>query len=424
MSRSQGRTYLVIVTLIALLLTLQVVNKEKEISWEESYARTDKIPYGTYVLFERLQDLFDGRKAVVVSKSPYAYLVQEEEEAYETYYEYDEDSSFYTYSLDMLEGASYVFINQNFYPDDESINTLLTFTSYGNQVFIATESMDSRLEDSLRIHIVPGYFDFFTQEDSLSIQDSLDSLGGEFLLEGEGFTGYVESEDTLGLRILIENHKGEPTLVQIPYGEGNFYISSVPLAFTNYHMLDSLHMARYVAQALSYLPRTNEVLWDEYYKEGNIRRRKLEEHPLQFIYSQPSLKWAFLLSIVGMLIYMVFESKRKTPIVPLKDPFANTSLEFIETIGRLYFQRGNHKNLLEKKVKIFLSEVYHRFGIPTDELNDAFIQQLAHRTGISADELKEGVIVIQKIRQADVLGEKEFTSYYEGLDAFSREVLG
>ena len=425
MSRSQGRAYLALVAIIALLLTLQVyTNEEEPISWVESYARIDKIPYGTYVLFERIQDLFDGRRAVEVNESPYAYLVLDEEELYSDYDTYEVDTTYYPYGFEMLEAASYLFINQNFYPDEESVETLLTFASYGNQVFIATESMDARLLDSLQINIFPGYLDFLSQEDSLKAWEKVKAGEWDFWFEREGFTAYIVPGDSIGTEILIKNHNGDPNLVKIPYGEGNFFICSLPLAFTNYHMLDSLHMSRYVAQALSHLPRTNEVLWDEYYKDGNIRRRQLEEHPLQFIYSQPPLKWAFLLSIVGMLIYMVFEAKRKTPVVPIKDPFANTSLEFIETIGRLYFQRGNHKNLLEKKIKIFLSEVYHRFGIPTDELNDSFIQQLAYKTGLSGDSLREGVVIIQRIRQAGSLGEKEFTSLYDSLEHFSREVLG
>ena len=427
MSRSQSRAYLAFVLVIALLLTIQVYNRDQEpISWEESYARTDKIPYGTFVLFDRIQDLFDGRRAIEVNESPYTYLVLDEEDIYFDYNEYGEyegDTAYYPYGFDMLEEASYLFINQNFYPDEESVETLLTFASYGNQVFIATESIDAKLLDSLQIEIYPGYLDFLSREDSLNAWEKVNAGEWDFWFEREGFTAYIELGDSIGSEVLMKNHNGDPNLVRIPYGEGNFFICSIPLAFTNYHMLDSLHMSRYVSQALSYLPRSNEVLWDEYYKDGNIRRRKLGEHPLQYIYSQPPLKWAFLLSIVGMIIFMAFESKRKVPVIPLKDPFSNTSLEFIDTIGRLYFQRGNHKNLLDKKVKIFLSEVYHRMGIPTDELNDSFVQQLAYKTGLSRDSLKEGVVIIQKIRKASTLSEKEFKSLFDSLERFSKEVL-
>ena len=424
MNSSSGKKYLIVILIMAVAMTILVsLNQKKRISWEESYSRQDKIPYGTYVLYERIPDLFEGRIPLEIVENPYSYFIYNEIDMYS--WEDEEDSAFFSPALGMIEEASYVFLNRYFDPDPESIEVLLDFVSHGNQVFIAAESMNPLLEDSLGIRIHSVYWGEAGTQDSLPAYIlSPQELGKTPLsFKGSGLQGYFGLEDSSQTHILAVNEQGKANFVRIPYGKGNFFLCAVPLAFTNYHLLDSSHMKVFVSAALSHLPKGNEVLWDEYYKEGNMRRKKLEVHPLQFIYSQPPLKWAFLLAVISMFIFILFESKRKRPLIPEKDPFPNTSLEFIETIGRLYFQKGNHKNLLEKKIRVILSEIYHRYGIPNDSLDEDFLQQLKQRTGLSQDILTEGVLTIQKIRSSQSIGDRSFEEWYGELESFSSQVL-
>ena len=60
---------------------------------------------------------------------------------------------------------------------------------------------------------------------------------------------------------------GNVNFLRIKYGEGNFFLNTVPLAFTNYHLLNSDNN-EYVYKALSHLP-VQQTFWDDYYKDGN-----------------------------------------------------------------------------------------------------------------------------------------------------------
>ena len=413
MNSSKGHTYIFIFLLGILLLAIVVSwNANPPLSWEESYSRQDKIPYGTYILFDRISDLFQGRGPVVIEESPYSYF-NYNGASEDIYGDFGYDSLPFLPALEMVEEASYLFINQDFAPDIESIHLLLEFAANGNQVFIATETMDPNLEDTLDVYLHP----YFWMEEEVSL-DRIDTVG-----EDVGLRGYISATDSQRVEVLATNEGGLANLVRIPVGEGDFFLCSTPLTFTNYYLLDSTRTTDFVSMALSYLPEHHELLWDAYYKNGNQRRRQLAAHPLQFIYSQPSLKWAFILTVISLLIFLVFESKRKRPVIPIREPLPNTSLEFIETMGRLYFQRGNHKHLLEKKIKIFLSEVYAQHGIPTDTLDEQFQQQLARKSGHSPSSLHQGILAIKKIRTLSHIEEKEFIALYTELEKFSSLVL-
>ncbi len=56
------------------------------------------------------------------------------------------------------------------------------------------------------------------------------------------------------------------------------------------------------------------------------------------------LKWAFWMLLLLFLIVFLFESKRRQRLVPVIGALRNTSLDFVKTIRRLYYQRRDNHN--------------------------------------------------------------------------------
>lgn len=50
----------------------------------------------------------------------------------------------------------------------------------------------------------------------------------------------------------------------------------------------------------------------------------------------------------ALTFYTVFESKRRQKFIPIIPPLHNSSLDFTETVGLLYFNKSDHSNLAEK----------------------------------------------------------------------------
>ena len=140
----------------------------------------------------------------------------------------------------------------------------------------------------------------------------------------------------------------QPNFVKINFGENNgaFYIHTNPFAFTNYHLLDTKE--DYAATVLSFLPK-QQVIWDNYYKSG----RKIISSPLHYILTSPALKWAFYTSVFTLLLFVIFRGKRTQRIIPVVEPLENSTVEFTQTIGELYYQSGDYTNIISKKSNTF-----------------------------------------------------------------------
>jgi hypothetical protein len=144
---------------------------------------------------------------------------------------------------------------------------------------------------------------------------------------------------------------------------------------------------------LSYLPQA-PVQWTEYYHLGRME----SSTPLRFILSNESLKWAYYVTIFSILVFIAFEMKRKQRIIPVVTPLANTTLEFVGTIGNLYYQNAEHKSIAEKKIQFLLDQIRSKFWLNTNTLDDAFILALARKSAKPEEDVRsliESIISIQ-----------------------------
>jgi len=96
--------------------------------------------------------------------------------------------------------------------------------------------------------------------------------------------------------------------------------------------------------------------------------------------------WLLLLL---MLIIYLFESKRKQRIIPVIQPLKNASVDFVKTIGRLYFQRHDNRNLAQKMTVHFQDHVRSKYGIRASLTDPEFEKRLVWKTGYDANATKD-----------------------------------
>jgi len=111
----------------------------------------------------------------------------------------------------------------------------------------------------------------------------------------------------------------------------------------------------------------------------------------------------WLLFVYGMLLYLLFNAKRHQRIVPVVKPLKNTTVEFVQTIGNLYFQEGSTSNILGKKIIYFLDRVRHRYYLDTSKLDDNFALKLQSKSGKDKeliDDILTSIRDFQKLRTA------------------------
>lgn len=383
--------FIIFFTLTFLLFLVVRLTEPKSIDWSLSFSKEDKIPYGSYILYQVLPELFpDGQ----IQTSPFPI------------YNNLKDKNF--------TNTNYIFINNTFAPDELDTKELVNYVSEGNNVFIAANFIRGKLSDTLNIATNLSYIG----NDSIKINFANSELKNKvpYSFKDSPLDYYFTNLDSSRTIALGFNSDKKTNFIKLKLGKGYFYLNSVPVAFTNYNILDSLN-SDYIYKSLSYLPVSKTIFWDEYYKTGKTAVRT----PLRFILSTKPLRWAYYLLIFSILVYIIFEGKRKQRIIPEINPLQNSTLEFAGIIGKLYYQQKNHKNIAEKKIRYLLDQIRSRYYIRPDELTDETIEKISRRSGVELKQVKSLFKYINYIEILPKVKEKELKQINSLIESFYKK---
>ncbi|MGG7036986.1 MAG: DUF4350 domain-containing protein, partial [Flavobacterium sp.] len=304
-----------LVILIAGVVYVDAV-RPKPVDWSPSYLLNDKIPYGLYVFDKEINTFLPERKIEKVNQSAYEFL--------EPLYNYDKSVDDYSVKGTLLNVCDEYII------DDESTKELFYFTGKGNTCFLSSEGLPKQFTDSLQVE-TDKQIDFTEKTASWLTNKHLGTEKYD-LSRGAGNT-YFSKIDTLNTTVLgyIGNDKKKyANFIRVPYKKGVFILHLQPNAFTNYHLLKDNH-AEYASKVMAYLPKGNT-----YWLIKNQSSAIDSSSPFRYILSQPALRWAWYLFLIGILTFMVFNAKRRQRIIPIIKPLENTTVDFAKTIGNLY----------------------------------------------------------------------------------------
>jgi hypothetical protein len=365
-----------VVLLLAIIITVSNALKPKPIDWRPTYAARDKIPFGLYVLDKEAPALFKNDSIQKVHTSPYEFL--------ENKFNYDDKR----YDIK----GTYLKISEENTIDPESVKELLYFAEYGNTVMLSMKSFPFELLDTLKITM--GYQRLLTDSVQVSMKDSSQKY---WFKNGMGSAYFDSIPQNDSVTLLGYQQAGgivKPNFIEARFGQGRFLLHTQPAAFSNYYLLKGSH-ANYAQAALSAIPK-GSLYWQNDFGASDFENA---DNKLRYIFSQPGLKWAWRLGLWGLLLFIIFNARRKQRIVPQIAPVRNTTVDFAKTIGNLYYQEGDHHTIIDKKIIYFLEQVRTEYLIDTYSLDDAFAQKLHLKTGKPLDDIQCALQLIKKHRQ-------------------------
>ncbi len=365
----------------------------KKLNERLTFWRKDKIPYGSFYAYENLQHIFPNASRVVIDKkSPDKYHNMSFGEAIA-----DTEPTY--------EGKqAYIIIASTVRPDQREAAALLNLAQSGKHVFISSLWIGQNLLDTLGLNTAL-YTGYTNDVDSLtvSVNNPVTNQPATFSYPGMALDNYFNKMDSTVTAILGTNDDGKANFVRIAYSTGGaIYLHLAPTALTNFFLLHKNNKT-YYDNVLSYLPVSTDVVhWDEYFRyhangEGGDRSTF---SALGWIRKQPGLSVAWWLALLLLLLIFLFESKRKQRMIPVIAPLKNASLDFVKTIGRLYFQRKDNRNLAHKMGAHFLDHVRNRYNIRTSAMDEDFVKRLAYKSACDHDQLKDMVYQL-KLAQDD-----------------------
>ncbi|MEX2349572.1 MAG: DUF4350 domain-containing protein [Flavobacteriaceae bacterium] len=403
MSKLQKIGFVVFFLLLGILIYMEAT-RPVPVNWFPSYSKSDKIPLGTYVLHDLLTVAF---KDAFQEKNIPPYVQLQEDE---------------------FEGT-YLFINNQIQFDETEMEDLLEWTAKGNTLFISANYHSQNLLDTLNLDIETFYFyDQIKTEPLLNLVHEELKAAQPFHIPQDLNVNYFSEIDTLSNIVLGVSQVYQDTLtmtepeinfLKIPHEEGFVYLHNQPEIFSNYFLLDSTNYD-HTANVLSYINTGNTIYWDNYYKTG----KRIDVSPLKIILNNRHLKWAYYFILIGVLLFVIFEGKRKQRYIPIIKPLANKTYEYTQTISGIYRDKKDNEEIAGKIISQFLDYIRTKLRVQTENINTNFLKDVAFRSGNSFDETKELFEHIKKHQNKQEITNQELKNIYNKIREFKTKADG
>lgn len=393
---------LLLVGVMALIGYISQQNSSQRINWEPNYRVDSKVPYGCYLANHYLETTLQG-ELEYTDKTVYGEL---------------QDST--------ITGHNYVFINANFSPSALDVFALCDFAANGNTVFIsATEfgmladTLHFQVRDPLTYHM---QFDTTLNAAIAYSQDTvrMNLVNPALILQDPpAYEREYISYAFLRLKpqdvtILGIDRSGYPNYIRKKFGKGEFLLHCMPEAFVNYYA-GKPENAKYIFGAFTYLPDQTTIM-DRHYKIG----KEMNDDSRRFILSQPALKLAYYIVIIAGGIALLFGGKRRQRPVPVVQGFRNSTLDFVEQVGALYYRNSDHSNIIHKKINYFLESVRARFFVSTVEIDEKLVERVAGLSGVPFLQVHKLFGMIKMLRAMEAYSDENLKALEAAIREFNK----
>lgn len=417
----------IISVILIVLLSWMKSNEKTPPDWTPTFYNTSTEPYGTYIAYDLLKDIFDKKK-IQSTRQPVYNNLKSKLNGYITYTremeEYDNEDdegnsitpvnmSFYDSIKALDDTTAYLFINDDFELDKVDLSYFLNFVAVGNNVFISAENISKNLLDTLKII---QKLEYYYETDSIYTLTDFTEKKYRFKNVGR-YTRLNLDSCKCPSRVLAKNNKSDTVFVQIQYGKGNIYMHTLPIAFTNFNLLNPKKYD-FAFRCLSYIPQNNSILWDEYQKQGLLG----EQSFFRVMLNSTPLRIALYLILIGLILYMIFESKRIQRPIPVIKPPVNSSLEFVDTLSNLYYRKNDFKTIAKYRMGYLLDFIRNNYHIPTENIDSEFIDFLQAKSGMEKDKLQNLFDIYKNIEKYPSLNKSYFIEFNNLLEEFYKLV--
>lgn len=453
-----SRNFLFAMLVLFVLFCLLQVNLPKKFVWSPTFSHVDKQPFGCFV--------FDS---VLTQSLPNGYHVTKK-----TFFQLDQEHAKEKISVLMVvdqhnlkqldvkylcniarRGGKVMVVASSSFDDGRNTDTVVVdelertfkvriedgmyFSLRG--ILAGLKAHDNDMYDTIywnnreTMYAAQSYRMFYNMVGGTLFVDSvpkvkrlaytLSTAGYDYKLDAlyvgdfTGFDTIVDEKERIE-RIDTFAIKKVPTAVSVPYGKGEVIFVSSPLLFTNYGMLEGNTFV-YIFRLMSYLADLPVYRTEAYVKTDAML--VAEQSPFREFIKRPPLRWALYLALLGVVLFMIFTARRRQRVIPIISKPANRSLEFIQLIGTLYYQRKDHVDLVRKKFKLFAEELRKTAGVDISDVNtdDREYLLLAEKTGMNSDRLKKVIRQIRLVLHSEGnISVEEMRSLIDAMDTIVR----
>ncbi len=359
-------TYLLIFCAAVLLSGCSGLDPNK--LFRESYSKSDTKPFGANIAYRQIKEMY------ALNKSK------------------DVKGDFIDFWRNISDtNAVYFLVAPVLHVNTEEVDAMMDFVEAGNDLVISTAEFDELLLDRIdcrEIFTDLRYEQAVSKMKNTSVYNTV-KLGRRFEYYYYPFENYFSKYDSSKTRVLGYNDSKQPNSLVYFHGRGRMFIQCEPRAVSNYFLLKHSNY-EYLQQVMLYAhPAPQHVYWDDYYYKLNYRKNDVNNDFSTFseLMKHPPLVYAFWISLALLVLYILFGGKRVQRIITEIKPNENTSLTFTETVGRLYLQKRDNKNIADKMITYFNEFIRNTYFVNTNHINNDFVTVLSRKSGLPKEQV-------------------------------------
>lgn len=353
----------------------------KPVDWTVTFDNKDKNPFGAYILSERADDLFEG------------------------------DFEISNLTISELGGLENLFIlAEQAEIAGADFRSLMSKLDSGTHVFVAANQFSPVLKDSLEFDIT---FSFHVLNQTIfeaATSKIVASDSVEYEYPFSVISNYFTLEDDSDWEVLATFERN-PILISRRLNDGVLTLCSTPYIFTNFGLLfnDNYPAA---ASMLSVLPES-KTHFSLFYHLGKAEPTT----PFRYFLRNDALRWSLYLALFSVAVFLIITSRRQQRPIPVIEPHPNTTVQYVKTLGALFYRERNHRKAAQRIVSYFLHTLKEKYYLHID-YSEKFYNHLSAKSGVEINEVIQAFELILKVRDLPVIDEKTLMELTRKIEQF------
>jgi hypothetical protein len=390
----------IIATVFLFYFVYTSINPEEYV--DKTYmGRANRFATGSYVLYSELESI--GKYDMVTLDSTAFQILNADTTFQNMIYIFSSDGS--------GEGPQSI--------DLTSQKKILEWVGEGGTLFLCSQLFEAELIlDSLGIELRGDIFD--------EVRIGPAYYGGKpefnrygYKIENE-WINYVHKYDEFRSNVVLSIEESTPISIYTPFGEG--YIIYTPYfdLFDNYNMI--ARSGHLVSQMISFM-QPGKTLWIDKSPVND------DDGFLRVVQRGGPLSWAYYTALIGSILFLVSNSRRRQRAVPVLEEKTNDTLLLATNISKMYRQSEGYHKLAVKRYKHWLLFVQRKFGIRLAEQEEDNplnitrnpIGQLSKKSGYPETAIKRIINDYRRITISNREGKisrKQFMEFNNLIDGF------
>lgn len=347
---------------IAVALILLITSKPERVQWEYTFLSSSAGPGGSKAVLDYMR-LRDTSFVQVWRTRPRKILPH------------------------IPDSATLILASQFINPATRELDELLQWVEAGGHLYLATHSLSSKLEERIGIECL--YRTDLVEVERMTVK--FDNDGAMVLAPYSTLSSYLVINDTTQWTTIARTVgiDTQTVIAHRSYGKGQITMCVASDAFTNSGILkpSTRQISKHIVDDV-----VGPVVWSDYYRRSG-------DGALDVVFAEYRswhVAWIILLS--SATVYIMIAARRRQRVIPEIKPVKNSSLEFLGSIGELYWKRHDNGNLGRKISKQFREHVRRvvRVQIPMDD--GRYVGHVADATGQQQDHVRD---IVTRLRAVD-----------------------